>query len=170
MPIFVKAVIWVVVSLMYVAQISPVFYRFQNGNPGGAGFAIAAAVIMAVALGIETLADRQKSNAKKINPNRFCDTGLYKIVRCPNYFGEILFWSGVLLSGVGALRGWVQWVVAVLGYILIVYVMFSGAKRLEKRQAKNYGRDPEYQAYVKKTPILLPGLPIYSLLKANFIK
>ncbi len=105
-----------------------------------------------------------------IFPNRFCDTGLYKIVRCPNYLGEILFWTAVLISGFGALQGVVQWFIAILGYILLVYVMFSGAKRLEGRQNKNYGTDPEYQAYVENPPILLPLIPLYSLQKYNFIK
>ena len=96
-----------------------------------------------------------------IFPNRFCDTGLYKIVRCPNYLGEVLFWTAVLISGFGALQGVVQWFIAILGYILLVYVMFSGAKRLEGRQNKNYGTDPEYQAYVENPPILLPLIPLY---------
>lgn len=30
------------------------------------------------------------------------------------------------------------------------------------RQNEGYGNDPEYQAYVKKIPILIPFLPIYS--------
>lgn len=34
-----------------------------------------------------------KSAAKKKNPKRFVDTGLYRIVRCPNYFGELLMVS-----------------------------------------------------------------------------
>lgn len=125
---------------------------------------------MAVALTIESIADRQKSNAKKQNPNRFCDTGLYKIVRCPNYLGEILFWTGVIISGFGVLQGVMQWAIAILGYFLLIYVMFSGAKRLENRQNKNYGEDPEYQAYIKKTPLLLPLIPLYSLQKYEFIK
>lgn len=167
-PLFVKAVIWVCVAVMYVTQVSPVFYRVANGDAGGAA-AVAGAVVMALALIIESTADKQKSAAKKENPHRFCDKGLYKLVRCPNYLGEVLFWTGVLISGAGALRGWVQWLVAVIGYVLIVYVMFSGAKRLEVRQNKNYGDDPEYRAYADKTPILLPFVPLYHLTDVKFI-
>ena len=167
-PLFVKAVIWVCVAVMYVTQVSPVFYRAANGDAGGAA-AVAGAVVMALALIIESTADKQKSAAKKENPHRFCDKGLYKLVRCPNYLGEVLFWTGVLISGAGALRGWVQWLVAVIGYVLIVYVMFSGAKRLEVRQNKNYGDDPEYRAYADKTPILLPFVPLYHLTDVKFI-
>ena len=134
MPIFVKATIWVCVSVMYVLQVSPVFYRAANGDTANI-FAIIGTIIMAIAILIESLADKQKSAAKKLNPNRFCDTGLYTIVRCPNYLGEVLFWTGVLISGIGAVKG-LQWIIAILGYILIVYVMLSGAKRLELRHNK----------------------------------
>lgn len=41
---------------------------------------------------------------------------------------------------------------AALGYLSIVFVMFSGARRLGLHQNKTYGNDPEYQAYVKNTP------------------
>ena len=122
-----------------------------------------------MALVLESVADKQKSAAKAKNPRRFCDVGLYRLVRCPNYLGEVLFWTGVLLSGIGALQGVIQWIVAIVGYILIVYVMLSGAKRLELRQNKNYGADPDYQAYVEHTPILLPFIPLYHLEKVKFI-
>lgn len=44
-------------------------------------------------------------------------------------------------------------------YICIVYIMFGGTRRLEIRQNKNYGDNPEYKTYVKQTPILLPFIP-----------
>lgn len=167
MPIFVKVTIWVCVAIMYVLQVSPIFYRAVNGDNGNLTAWIGAG-IMAIALLIESLADKQKSAAKKINPKRFCDTGLYKIVRCPNYLGEVLFWAGVIVSGIGSVQKG-QWIIAVLGFILIVYVMLSGAKRLEIRQNKNYGQDPEYQAYVNKTPIIFPLVPLYHLENVKFI-
>lgn len=169
MPVFVKVAIWIACFLMYTCQVSPVFYRLESNSISDI-IPLISVIVMAFALFIETLADHQKTAAKKANPNRFCDTGLYKIVRCPNYLGEVLFWTGVLISGFGALQGIVQWFIAIFGYILLVYVMFSGAKRLEGRQNKNYGDNSEYQAYVKKTPILLPMIPLYSLQKFDFIK
>jgi hypothetical protein len=41
--------------------------------------------------------------------------------------------------------------------------MFSGARRLELRQGRNYGDMEAYQEYVKTTPIIVPFLPIYSV-------
>ena len=54
---------------------------------------------------------------------------------------------------------------AILAYVSIVYVMFNGAQRLEKRQMARYGSDEEYKAYADKTPIIIPLLPIYHLNK-----
>ena len=56
-----------------------------------------------------------------------------------------------------------------LGYLGIVFVMFSGARRLELRQNKSYGADPEYQAYAKSVPILLPFVLLYSVAKCGFL-
>ena len=168
MPIFVKATIWICVAAMYMTQVSPVFFRMLSGADAAVTGYVGLA-IMVVALIIESVSDSQKSAAKAKNPKRFCDSGLFKIVRCPNYFGEMLFWTGVLISGIGAMNGWLQWTIAIIGYVLIIYVMLSGAKRLEKRQNKNYGADPEYQAYVAKTPIVFPLIPLKHLENVKWI-
>ena len=167
-PFGVKCAIWVTCAALYLTQVLPVLYRFSNGAENSV-MAYVGVGIMAIGLTLETAADLQKNAAKKKNPRRFVDTGLYRIVRCPNYLGEMIFWTGVFLSGIGALSGVWQWVLASLGYAGIIFVMFSGARRLEIRQNKNYGSDPEYQAYVKSVPILLPFIPLYSVAKYKFL-
>ena len=62
-----------------------------------------------------------------------------------------------------------QWIFALLGYAGIVFVMFSGARRLELRQNRRYGADPVYQAYVRSVPILLPFVPLYSVEKYKWL-
>lgn len=163
-----KAGIWVGCALLYALQASPVYFRLENGY-GADGFSIVGALIMVGGIGLESLADFQKSKAKELNPRRFCDSGVFKLVRCPNYFGEILFWTGVLVSSLNILDGGWEWAAALVGYICIVYIMFGGARRLEIRQNKNYGADPAYQKYVKKTPILLPFIPLYSVEKHKWL-
>ena len=147
-PMGVKIAIWVTCAVLYVTQIAPVFYRLHNGA-GTNVWTYVGAAIMIFGIVLESAADIQKNRAKKINPRRFVDTGLYRIVRCPNYLGEMIFWTGVLISGFGAVSGAGQWIVVLVGYVGIIFVMFSGARRLEIRQNKNYGQDPEYQKYVK---------------------
>jgi len=167
-PFGVKIAIWVTCALLYVTQVSGVFYRLHNA----AGTDITTYVgagIMALGLILESAADLQKNAAKKVNPKRFVDTGLYRLVRCPNSLGEMIFWTGVLVSAFGGVSHWGQWIVIAVGYIGIIFVMFSGARRLEIRQDKNYGADPEYQKYVTTVPILLPFVPLYSVKKHKWL-
>ena len=166
-PMGVKLAIWTSCALLYVTQTSAVFYRLHNAVQDNA-FVFIGAAVMIFGVSLETAADIQKNKAKKVNPRRFVDTGLYRIVRCPNYLGEMIFWTGVLISGIGAVTGW-QWLVVAIGYIGIIFVMFSGARRLEIRQDKNYGEDPEYQKYVTAVPILLPFVPLYSVKKHKWL-
>ena len=164
MPIFVLATIWVFVSVLYVAQVSPMLFRYTNGA-GDMIVPIVGFAISIFGLILETIADNQKSAQKKERPNMVATKGLYKIVRCPNYLGEITFWTGIFVSGVTAYATVGQWITAVLAYIAIVYIMFNGAQRLEKRQMERYGDDEEYNTYANKTPIIIPLLPIYHLNK-----
>ena len=164
MPIFVLATIWVCVSVLYVAQVAPMMFRYANGSTDVVlpiiGFAISI-----FGLVLESIADKQKSAQKKENPNSVATKGLYRIVRCPNYLGEITFWTGVFVSGISTYRTVGQWIVAILAYVCIVYIMFNGAQRLEKRQMERYGNDPAYNEYANKTPIIIPLVPIYHLNK-----
>ena len=164
MPMVAKCSIWVSAALLYAAETAPVAFRI-TAHVGTDGFLIAGLIISVAGLVIETLADVQKNAAKKVNPRRFVDTGLYRIVRCPNYFGEMLFWTGVFVGGLPIYQGVVQWLVALLGYVGIIYVMFGGARRLELRQDRTYGADPAYQRYVRATPIMIPFVPLYSVKK-----
>lgn len=166
-PFGVKIAIWVTCALLYVTQVSGIFYRMLNAAEDNA-FVYAGAAVMVLGLVLESVADIQKNKAKKVNPKRWVDTGLYRLVRCPNYLGEMIFWTGVVISAIGAVTGW-QWVLVAIGYIGIIFVMFSGARRLEIRQNKNYGKDPDYQKYVKKVPIMVPFIPLYSVEKYKWL-
>ena len=168
MPFFVKIMLWLTCALLYLLMTSPVIYRFVNEDSLDVCFIIGM-VITVLGIIIESLSDYQKSKAKKKNPNTFCRTGLFKIVRCPNYLGELIIWLGVFISGFTTLNGIGQWIIAIIGFLGIVYIMFSGARRLELRQDRTYGDDPEYQEYVKKTPILLPLIPLYSVKKHKWL-
>lgn len=169
-PLGVVLMVWLFCALLYVMQVSPVAFRLSNSSQTTDLWAWVGAAVVLCGILLEALSDAQKSAAKKRNSKRFVDTGLYRIVRCPNYLGEVVIWTGVLLSGIGASLTWWQWVIAAIGYIGIVYVMFSGARRLELRQNEVYGNDPEYQAYVRRTPILIPLLPLYSVVKYKWLQ
>jgi steroid 5-alpha reductase family enzyme len=163
-PFFVQIPIWIFCSVLYVMQVSPVFFRLQNRlQEAYTGWLYAGIVLVVAGFLIQTVADAQKNSTKKENPKTFCSRGLYKIVRCPNYFGEIIVWTGVLVLSLPCLSGWFQIVFSLAGYIGLVYVMFGSTRRLELRQNKNYGSDPAYQEYVRNTPVLIPLIPLHSV-------
>ena len=142
MPIFVLATIWITVAALYVTQVSPMLFRYTNGSVDIIcpiiGFAISV-----LGLILETIADNQKSKQKKERPDMVATKGLYRMCRCPNYLGEIIFWTGVFVSGISTYVGFGQWAMAIFAYIAIVFIMFNGAQRLEKRQMARYGNDEE---------------------------
>lgn len=65
----------------------------------------------------------------------------------------------MLLYGKGLMLG-----TAICCVLLIIYGF-----RLEVRQNKNYGNDPEYQKYVTTVPVLLPFVPLYSVEKQKWL-
>ena len=161
--------IWTSVSLLYACQASPLAFKIISEKKEKY-YSYIGIIITLFGLILEILADNQKSAAKKINPNRFVDSGLYKIVRCPNYFGEMIFWTGNFISGIKIYNGIFQWTIVLLGYIGIIYVMFSGARRIEIAQKKDYGENKEFLEYINKTPLLIPFVPIYSVEKYTWLK
>ncbi len=164
MPFFVLVTIWIFVAALYTAQLSPMLFRFVNGATDIV-LPLLGMVISLIGIILESVADRQKSAQKKERPDMVAMKGLYKIVRCPNYFGEITFWTGVFVSGISAYSTPGEWIIAIIAYVAIVYIMFNGAQRLERRQMKRYGDNREYNTYADRTPIIIPLLPIYHLNK-----
>lgn len=165
--------IWISCALLYIGQISPItFYLYnitQDKSTNSFWIWIGTAIAIA-GVTIEIIADVHKSMAKKRDAKMFVRSGLYRIVRCPNYFGEIVLWTGCFTICFGANCTTSQWIIASLGYAGIIYVMFSGARRLELRQAETYGNNPEFQKYTRSTPLIIPFAPIYSLAKLKWLR
>ena len=160
----VKLAIWLSVSLLYVAMASPALFNLVATSSGVTSWSLPLGVIVMLAgLVLEASADAQKARLKTQHPNTFVSSGLYGIVRCPNYFGEMLFWLGGFFAGLAAYTSVAAWLIAGIGLVCIELIMLGSARRLELKQAERYGSDPAYQAYVQTVPILIPGLPIYSL-------
>ena len=159
--------IWLGVSFLYVLMFSPALFHLVSQSMLPAPVTTAAQLVglltMVGGLTVEALADKQKSDFKAQQPGRFCDVGLYRWVRCPNYLGEILFWSGNWLMGVAFYTSTLRWLLAVAGLIIIVLIMVGSTKRLEASQGARYGDRPEFQAYIRSVPVLFPFVPIYTL-------
>ena len=126
----------------------------------GEVWAMLGVIVWLIGFAIEVVADTQKRRfrADPANAGRFISTGLWSRSRHPNYFGEILLWSGVALMAVPTLSGW-RWVVLISPvFVWLLLTRVSGVPLLEARAAARFGDDPAYGAYVKHTPVLVPRL------------
>ena len=105
---------------------------------------------------IEVMADMEKSafKANQDNKDKFITTGLWARSRHPNYFGEIVLWTGIAVMSFSSLEGlqYLTLISPIFTYLLLVYV--SGVRMLEARGDLKWGDDPAYQEYKKKTPVL----------------
>jgi steroid 5-alpha reductase family enzyme len=110
---------------------------------------------------IELVADRQKSafRARPENQGRFIDSGLWAWSRHPNYFGEIVLWTGVAVIAAPVLQGW-QYVTLISPlFVALLLTKGSGIPLLEERADARWGGEPDYEAYKRATPILVPRPP-----------
>jgi len=108
----------------------------------------------------EVVADEQKRRfrAAPANRGRFISTGLWARSRHPNYFGEIVLWSGMALIAVPVLRGW-QWVSLISPvFVAVLLTRVSGIPMLEQRADEEWGGQEDYEAYKARTPVLVPRL------------
>ena len=104
----------------------------------------------------EIVADNQKSKFRSFSENKdkFITTGLWAKSRHPNYFGEIVLWTGIAVMSFSSLEGWqyLTLISPIFTYILLVYV--SGVRMLEARADKKWGDDEDYIKYKSETSAL----------------
>ena len=125
------------------------------------GYALAGSLVWALGIGIEGIADHQKSLFRKdpANKDRFIQSGLWSWSRHPNYFGEITLWVGVAIIAYPALYGW-QWVTLISPlFVFLLLTRASGIPILEKRADEKWGGQADYEAYKARTSVLVPRPP-----------
>ncbi len=123
-------------------------------------FAILGLLIWVFGFTFEVVADSQKSrfNANPVNKGKFIQTGLWSRTRHPNYFGEIVLWIGVAIIALPVLQGW-QWVTLISPvFVTLLLTRVSGIPLLEKKADQKWGGQEAYEAYKKRTPVLIPRL------------
>jgi steroid 5-alpha reductase family enzyme len=125
------------------------------------GFAIAGSIIWLVGITIEGLADQQKSvfRSEPANKDKFIQTGLWSWSRHPNYFGEILLWFGAAIVAFPVLGGWQRLTLISPFFVFLLLTRVSGIPLLEKRADEKWGGQADYEAYKKRTSVLVPVPP-----------
>ena len=109
---------------------------------------------------IESVSDYQKRVFRKENDpsEAFIHTGLWAKSRHPNYFGEIMLWTGIAVIASNTLTG-IEYITLVSPiFVYILLTRMSGINKLEQIADERYGHLEEYQRYKRNTPVLVPNL------------
>jgi len=121
-------------------------------------FFLLGAILWVLGFAFEAVADRQKKAFSELPENRdkFITQGLWSISRHPNYFGEIVLWTGIAIISLPLLSGW-QFVTLISPvFVFLLLTKISGLPFLEDKAEKKWGHDKGYVEYKNKTPILIP--------------
>ncbi len=136
--------------------------RSMGGGPITYVDLILASLLIAFII-FETIADQQQWNFHKQKrlllekggalPEKyakgFIDTGLWGLVRHPNYAAEQAIWIVFYFFSVAATGQWINW--SVMGAILLV-LLFLGSSNFS--EAISSGKYPDYKDYKRKrTPV-----------------
>jgi steroid 5-alpha reductase family enzyme len=98
---------------------------------------------------IQLVADTQIHRFRKEHPGQYCNVGLWKHGRHPNYFGEIQLWWGVWIL-YASLHG-IDWHI-LAPVAMTALFLFISIPMMEKRQL---ARKPGYADYRKRTRKLI---------------
>ncbi|XP_019433694.1 PREDICTED: uncharacterized protein C594.04c-like isoform X1 [Lupinus angustifolius] len=143
----------------------------SDRNPFLQAADIAGWVMWSVGFIIEGTADQQKLHFKQAPENRgkWCNVGLWKYSRHPNYFGELLLWWGIFVASSPVLNG-AEWLVIIGPIFLTLLLLFiSGIPLLEESADKKFGNVDGYRIYKQRTSPLIPlPPPIYGNLPSWF--
>lgn len=132
----------------------PLLFAASNDSPLG-WLDWVGVTLWFVGMYFEVVGDQQLKNFRDDPDNRgkVLNTGLWRLTRHPNYFGEFTLWWGYYCLALSA-GGWWTIVSPLLMTILLLRV--SGVALLESTIKQ---RRPGYAEYVDSTNAFFPGLP-----------
>ncbi len=130
----------------------PILASMHGGPPGPADGA--AALLWLIAVGGESLADRQLARFRADPATRglVCTTGFWRYSRHPNYFFEWLHWFVYVIIGRGAPLTWIGPVLMLLFLYRISGIPYAEAQSLASR-------GEAYRAYQRSTSAFFPWFP-----------
>ena len=149
--------LWVLLTAAAALAIITGGVREPLGAVGIVGIAV-----WSIGMLIEIVADRQKSNFKSDpnNKGKFINVGLWAWSRHPNYFGEIVLWTGMAILAVPVLQGW-QWATLISPvFVTFLLTRVSGIPLLEEKADTRWGGEADYEEYKRNTPVLILKPPV----------
>jgi len=155
-------VVWTIQGLWVLLTMACSLAIITNGVNKELGIIGYVGIVMwVVGFIIEVISDSQKTAFKKdkANEGKFINVGLWSWSRHPNYFGEILLWSGIAVLAIPVLQGW-QFVTLISPiFVFLLLTKVSGINMLAAKGKKKWGDDPSYQKYLASTSLLVPLPP-----------
>ncbi len=141
-------IMWVVASPLTAIQLP------GNVNTLGA-LDIIGTGLWAMGFFFEAVGDYQLSRFKahRENKGKLLQSGLWRLTRHPNYFGDALQWWGFYLIAVSAGAWWTIFSPMLMTYLLL---NVSGVAMLERTLKLD---KPGYQSYVERTSAFVPWFP-----------
>lgn len=175
-PGFNNKFIWAVFNLFFISAYQnilifsftvPILAALSNkANPDLNGIDYLLAGLMLLAVIIEFIADQQQYNFQTEKHRRikaseplgeyeigFVSTGLWAIVRHPNYAMEQSIWVIFYLFSVNATGQWINWTI---GGCVLLLILFKGSSDFSEELSAN--KYPAYKDYQKRVPRFIPGL------------
>ena len=150
---------WTVQALWIFTTAFPVWVILASGRPSTVDLWVQLGMgLWLVGFLVEVTADRQKSAFRARNPegDQWIDEGLWAMAQHPNYFGEILLWTGIFVTGIGFYQG-MEWL-AVISPLFVFGLLTkgSGIPLLQERAQRRWGDRPAFQRYLAETNLLVP--------------
>jgi steroid 5-alpha reductase family enzyme len=153
---------WTLQGLWVLLTAGAALAVITGGTRGSLGIVGILGILVWIAgFAIEAVADAQKSKFREdpSNKGRFIDTGLWAWSRHPNYFGEIVIWTGMAILAAPALAG-AQYVTLISPvFVAFLLIKVSGIPMLEQRADERWGGQSDYERYKANTPVLIPRPP-----------
>lgn len=150
---------WVLqATTVWVVLIPASIYLSIVKNPSITPLYIAGLIIWAIGFFVEFVSDAQKYSFKNNpdNKGKWIQTGLWKISRHPNYFGDTVLWWGIFIMVISSLSISYIWIIVGPIFITLMLLFVSGIPLLEKSAESKYGDNDEYREYKRKTSIFIP--------------
>ena len=130
----------------------PILFVFNSTDSEFYPTTILGVIIFFTGFLFESTADIQlyTFKEKRVNKGKIIKTGLWKITRHPNYFGEAVLWWGIFILSIDSYLSLIGIVSPLLLNFLLIKV--SGIPLLEKK----YEGNREWEEYKKMTPAFIP--------------